>query len=278
MIFLNIKRILKKYRIVPVKRLGQNFLVDKTVLKKIIEFSEISKKDVILEVGAGIGNLTLELAKKSKKVITIEKDKRMVEILKESLKNYKNVEIIQGDILHKIRVLESKLCKGYKVVANIPYYLTSILIRKLLEMKCKPNLMVLMVQKEVGERICAKPPNMSLLSVSVQFYATPEIVSFVPRESFWPPPRVDSAIIKITPRKFDPKISPQFVDQFFKIVKIGFSHRRKQLVNNFSKALEVDKIKVQKWFLRNKINPKKRAQELSVDEWIKLSKNFPFKI
>jgi 16S rRNA (adenine1518-N6/adenine1519-N6)-dimethyltransferase len=263
----SLKEILRKYETLPIKRLGQNFLIDKNILRKIIEAAELSKRDVVLEVGPGIGNLTIELAKKVKKVVAVEKDERMVEILKERLKEEKieNVEIVNEDIL---KFLPSfKLRRSYKVVANIPYYLTSRLIRNLLEAKRRPRLIVLMIQKEVAQRICAKPPKMNLLAVSVQFYAKPKIVSYVSKNSFWPRPKVDSAIIKIEPRetKFNANL-------FFKIVRAGFSHPRKQLINNLSRKLGRKKEEIKKLLSQLGISPKKRAEELSIEDWMKLTK------
>ena len=283
-----IKNWLKKYNIRPSRRLGQNFLIDEKVLRKIIEAAELSKDDIVLEVGPGIGNLTAELAKRVKKVIAIEKDKKMVEILRETLKNFTNIEIIEGDIL-KIN-LKPYTSKPYKVVANIPYYLTSPLIRKFLETENQPKEMVLMVQKEVAQRICARPPKMSLLAVSVQFYAKPEIISLVSKKSFWPSPKVDSAIIKIS--AFNQPRKSAFNQRFFKIVRAGFSQPRKQLINNLSKNLKVDelklistrrslalarvidKIKVRDWLLKNKIQPTQRAETLNLEDWINLTKSF----
>jgi 16S rRNA (adenine1518-N6/adenine1519-N6)-dimethyltransferase len=271
----SLKEILKKYRIFPSKRLGQNFLIDKRILGKIIEIAELSKNDIVLEVGPGIGNLTKELAKRVKKVIAIEKDKRMVEILKKEV-NFPNVQIVYGDIL-KIDLKSYKLKAGsYKIVANIPYYLTSRLIRKFLELENKPKLIVLMVQKEVAQRICAKPPKMNLLAVSVQFYAKPEIVSFVSKNSFWPRPKVDSAIIKIKPL-IDAGRRLINADLFFKIVKAGFSQPRKQLINNLSKNLGIDKMKIREWLFKNNIKPKQRAENLTIKNWLKLTNSFNFK-
>jgi 16S rRNA (adenine1518-N6/adenine1519-N6)-dimethyltransferase len=265
------KEILKKYRIFPLKRLGQSFLIDKKVLKKIIEAAELSKNDTVLEVGPGIGNLTIELAKGAKKVIAVEKDKRMVEILRENLKDFRNVEIVEGDIRETIFAIVKKMAKDYKVVANIPYYLTSHLIRNFLELKKKPKLIVLMVQKEVAQRICAKPPKMNLLAISVQFYAKPQIVSFVSKNCFWPKPKVDSAVVRIEPKKKMPLTN---FELFFKIVKGGFLHKRKQLINNLAEGLDLGKPKVREWLLKNKIEPTKRAEELKVEDWLKLTKGY----
>jgi 16S rRNA (adenine1518-N6/adenine1519-N6)-dimethyltransferase len=267
------KEILKKYRIFPSKKLGQSFLIDKKVLKKIVEAAELSKNDTVLEIGPGIGNLTIELAKRVKKVIAVEKDKRMIEILKEGLKEERidNVKIINEDILKFLPSFKSKT--PYKVVANIPYYLTSRLIRNLLEAKRGPKLIVLMVQKEVAQRICAKPPKMNLLAVSVQFFAKPEIVSFVLKKSFWPRPKVDSAIIKIKPL-IDGDRELINAELFFKVVKAGFLHPRKQIINNLSEGLKIEKEKIKNWLLENGIQPEQRAETLSIEDWIKLGKTY----
>jgi 16S rRNA (adenine1518-N6/adenine1519-N6)-dimethyltransferase len=161
----------------------------------------------------------------------------------------------------------------FKIVGNLPFYLTAPLIRKFLENKNKPELMVLLTQKEVAQRICAKPPKMNLLAVSVQFYAKPKIIAFVPRKSFWPRPKVDSAIIKIVPCNNNYTLDELFVRKFFTIVKAGFSHPRKQLVNNFSKILKLSKEKLGCWLLENDIKPTQRAETLSLEDWKKLAKS-----
>ena len=269
-----IKNLLKRYNTYPSKRLGQNFLIKKSVLKKIIEAANLSSKDIVLEIGPGIGTLTQELAKRVKKVIAIEKDKKMIEILKETLKDFKNVKIIQGDILKfelKAQILEPKV---YKIVANLPYYLTSPVIRKFLETsEIQPQKMVLMVQKEVAERICSEPPRMNLLAVSVQFYGKPEIVSLISKKSFYPQPKIDSAILKITPLINDEKKLIN-TDLFFKIVRAGFSQPRKQLVNNLADMLKLSKEKIKIWLLKNKIKPTQRAETLSIEDWIRLAEDF----
>lgn len=258
---MSIKNQLKEYNLKPNKRLGQSFLINKKVLQKIIKTANISKNETVLEIGPGLGVLTKELAQKAKKVIAIEKDKQMADALKEILKDYKNVEIIIGDAL-------SILKTSPKVVANIPYYLTSPLIRLLLESDNPPEQMILLVQKEVAQRICAKPPKMNLLAISVQFYAKPKIISYVSKSSFWPEPKVDSAIIKIANIK-----KPENIDikKFFKLVKAGFSHPRKQLVNNLSKELNIEKEKIKKALAECNLNIQARAQNLSVEDWQGLS-------
>ena len=281
-----------EHKIRPNKLLGQNFLTDKSVLKKIIETADLSPTDTVLEIGPGTGILTKELAQKAKRVIAVEKDPKMVEILREESKGFGNIEIIQGDILKKIKNNELEI-KGYKVVANIPYYLTTNLIRNLLENKNPPKEMVLMLQKEVAERICANPPDMNLLAVAVQFYATAKIIKYVSKKSFWPVPKVDSAIIKITPliyadsRPIRADRKRIDTDKFFRIVKAGFSQPRKQLLNNLSrlnflsknysgqaKSLKNNKEIIKKWLSRNKINPSQRAETLGIKDWLNLCNNF----
>ncbi|MBU4481221.1 ribosomal RNA small subunit methyltransferase A [Patescibacteria group bacterium] len=277
-----IGKIIKKYKIRPSKGLGQNFLVDKRVLQKIVATAELKPDDIVLEIGPGIGNLTQELAKRVKKVIAIEKDIKMVEILKNVLdeQGIQNVEIINGDIL-KIQNSKFKIQNSYKVVANLPYYITSPVIRLFLEkVEVKPQQMVLMVQKEVAQRIVAQPPDMNLLAVSVQFYAKPEIISYVSKRAFWPSPKVDSAIIKIIPRQFGKKATivgnlPR--ELFFKVVRAGFSHPRKQLLNNLASGLKLDKEKMKEWLLKNNIQPSQRAETLSVEDWLNLAKCFKMK-
>ena len=271
-----IKNLLQRYQIRPSKRLGQNFLIDEGVIKRVIEAAQLSQNDIVLEIGPGIGNLTMELAKRVKKVIAIEKDLKMIEILKETLKEFENVEIIQGDIL-KIG-LKSKILnlKSYKVVANLPFYITAPVIRKFLEaVDAKPQQMVLVVQKEVAQRICAKAPDMSILAVSAQFYAEPEIISYISKKSFWPSPKVDSAILKIS--ALNQRRKSAFNQRFFKIVKAGFSQPRKQVLNNFSEMLKLNKGNVKSWLLRNDINPTQRAETLSIEDWINLTKSFKIK-
>jgi len=283
-----IKNLLKEKKIWLQKGLGQNFLISKRVLEKIIKASQLKKTDIVLEIGPGIGTLTKELAKRVKKVITVEKDSRLIEILKEIFKDFQNVEILNEDIL---KIENEKSCllarqvkiENYKVVANLPYYITAPVIQKFLETESPPKLMVLMVQKEVGQRICAQPPKMSKLAVFSQFYGRPEIISYVSKKSFWPQSKVDSAILKIVPRKFFSQefqtgqteyFSLQFRKQFAEIIKAGFSQPRKQLINNLSQKLNLSRKKVESWLSKNKIESQQRAETLRVTDWINLTKTF----
>jgi len=257
----NLKKLLKEHNIEPNKRLGQNFLIDNNIVEKLIKNADISKDDTILEIGSGLGTLTKEIAKQAKKVITIEKDKKLIEILKEVLKDYENIEIINEDILkYKLDL------KNYKIIANIPYYLTSHLIRMFLESNNPPKEIILLMQKEVAQRICVKPPRMNLLSISVNFYANPKIISYISKNCFWPLPKVDSAIIKINDIK-----KPEGIDEkkFFQIVKASFSSPRKQLANNLQ-SINIPREQTKRALAKCGLNPQARAQELSVDDWILL--------
>jgi len=274
------KNLFKKYHLKPNKRLGQNFLISQKVLRRIIQTAELSKKDIVLEIGPGLGALTQELAQRAKKVIAVEKDKRMVEILKNTLKDRQNIEIIHGDILDIIRdspsdtVLDSRTVSeglSLKIVANIPYYLTSPLIRLFLELKTPPQEMILLIQKEVAQRICAKPPKMSLLAVAVQFYSQPKIISYVSKKSFWPQPKVDSAIIKIGQIKKPKNINQE---KFFRIVKAGFASPRKQLANNLSQKLNLAQREIKKALTQCHLDIQVRAENLSVEDWLELFHHF----
>jgi len=266
----DIKNTLKEYEIRPSKRLGQNFLIREDVADKVLKAGEISSSDTILEIGPGLGSLTFKLAASAKKVIAIEKDKRMADILKKSINN-PNAEIIRGDIL-KFDINDLGL-RGYKIISNLPYCISSPVIRKFLEEKKKPELMVLMLQKEVAQRIKAKPPFMNILAVSVQIYAQVEIKEYVSKKSFWPEPKVDSAIVKIIIKDNYLK-EIKDIDMFFKIVKAGFSHPRKQILNNFSKVLKLEKKDTEEWLEKNNIDSKRRAQTLKIEEWLALYKTF----
>ena len=258
-----------RYKIKPIKRLGQNLLIDKQVIKKVIRTANLQPKDIVLEIGPGTGVLTQEIAKTAKKVIAVEKDPSMCQILKQALGDFKNVEIVNKDILD----FQFPISKQYKTVANLPFYITAPVIRKFLESKNPPKEMILIIQKEVAQRICARPPKMNLLAVSVQFYSKPKIISYISKKSFYPMPKVDSAIIKITPCVNCAKPSlAQNKDKFFRIVKAGFSHPRKQLANNIANGLKLNKQKINDLLLKNNIKPSQRAETLSINNWIQLTK------
>lgn len=273
----SLKNFLKKYDISPSKRLGQNFLIDKSILKKFLTGLGPLLNSTVLEIGPGLGIITKALAKGAKKVIAVEKDERLCQILRENLKNFKNLKIIQGDILKIEPKTYNLKPKNYKVVGNLPFYLTAPVIRKFLESPRPPKEMILIIQKEVAQRICAKPPKMNLLAVSVQFYAQPKIIDYISKKSFWPQPKVDAAIIKLKAKDLKLKTArngPGILSEFFWLVRAGFSQPRKKLVNNLAKKLGVEKRLVLKWLKNAKIKENSRAENLNLRNWILLAKNY----
>ena len=243
------------------KSLGQNFIVNEGIIKKILDASEVGKDDIVLEIGPGTGLLTQALITRAKKLIAIEKDSSLVPILRDKFKNY-NVEIIEADILEFVPELPAD---SYKVVGNIPYYLTSHLLRVILEQWPKPQNIVLTIQKEVAQRIMVKPPNMNLLALSVQYYTEPKIIARVSRGSFRPMPKVDSAVIKLTPRD---GVSTNL--KLFNLIRAGFSQKRKLLLSNVSDHLSTNKETLRKTFQELNIPETSRAENLSLVQWQEL--------
>ncbi len=279
-----VKALLQQFGLKAKKGLGQHFLVDEDILECILSAAELSRKDIVVEVGPGLGILTKRLAEVAGKVIAVELDFKLVRMLRESLASFSNVKIIHADIL-KIAPQQllgdyltiPELAQGYKVVANLPYYITSPILRHFLEAWAKPSLMVVMVQKEVGEAIAANPGKMSLLSVSTQFYSKPTIIAFVPAGSFYPPPKVDSLILRLDVYS-KPPIEVCDVDRFFDIVSCGFRSPRKQLRNSLAQALGMPPSQVALLLGRAGIEAKRRAETLNLGEWKELGEVFaPFR-
>lgn len=273
-----VKEILAKYGFEFSKSLGQNFLIDGNIVRKIVEKANIGPEDYVLEIGPGIGTLTEELALKAKKVVAIELDKDLLPILDETLSQYENVEIIHGDVL-KVdlkKIIEEKLDnKRVKLVANLPYYVTTPIITKLLESDLNLDSIIVMVQKEVAERIGAKAGGKEYgsLSVFVSFFSQAEIIINVPKTVFMPQPKVDSAVIKLDIKKELPDIDR---DKFFKVVKAAFSKRRKTLLNALSSyGFNIDKETIKETLEKLNIKPEVRAENLSVEDFIKISKSLP---
>ncbi len=303
------KELCRLYNIKPARQRGQNFLITEEIYNKIVAVADLTKKDTVLEVGPGLGFLTVELARRAKQVVAVEVDKKLAAVLQTALlaRQIENVQVINNDILkldsnslisYFIRdseAVKNKKIKGFKtkplsakavknakgslgelgmtaissckIVANLPYNITSHFLRKFLTAEMKPSLSVLMLQKEVGERICAQPPQMSLLAISVQFYAQPRIVEYVGRDNFWPEPEVDSVIVKIKTKNILPEINEK---KFFQLVKFGFSSRRKMLKNNLAAGYRVKPSKAEKWLKLANLDLNIRAQDLSLKDWLKL--------
>lgn len=273
-----IKEIISRYGFKFSKSLGQNFLIDGNILRKIGESGNITKDDYVLEIGPGIGTLTEELALRAKKVIAVELDNTLIPILEETLGKYKNVEIIHGDILEVDlnTIINEKLNGGpIKVVANLPYYVTTPIIGKLIEEDLNIDSIIVMVQKEVAERMAATPGGKEYgsLSVFINFYCIPEIIVKVPKTVFMPQPKIDSAVIKLNMRKNLPNIDRE---KFSKVVKAGFSKRRKTIINSLSTyGFNIDKETIKETLESLEIDPSIRAENLSVEDFIKISKTLP---
>lgn len=272
-----LKEVLAKHNFKFSKSLGQNFLIDGNIVRKIVESAGITKDDYVLEVGPGMGTLTEELALNAKKVIAVELDNKLEPVLKDTLGKYDNVEIIFGDILKfdLENIIKEKMDdKKIKIVANLPYYITTPIIAKFLEEGYNIDSINVMVQKEVAERISASPNNKSYgsLTVFAQFYSNPEIVLNIPKSVFIPQPKVDSAVIRL---KIMDKYRNVDREKLFKIVKAAFSKRRKTILNTLSSGLDLEKDQVRNLLETTNIDLNKRAENLSIEDYIKLCKNFP---
>lgn len=269
---MNPKQVLADYGIVPKKSLGQNFLHDPNLLEKIVATAELMPEDTVIEIGPGTGNLTVALAEAARHVVAVEVDERLEPILRERLAGYSNVYLVFNDVL-KTDLLQIVGGKDFVVVANLPYYITSAILRHLLERHRRPRRLVLTVQLEVAERIVAKPDDMSLLSVSVQFYGQPHIVTRINPAVFWPRPDVESAIVRIDTYSAPPLNVPS-ADIFFQVVRAGFSMKRKQLKNALSGGLQIASSAAGDLLERAGINPTRRAETLTLDEWAALARAY----
>ena len=270
--FENIPQILQRYGLRPSKGLGQNFIVDRAALEQVVSAAEINAGDEVLEVGAGLGNLTRLLAQTAKRVVAVELDEKLLKVLGDLLGSYQNVDIIHADIL-EVDLGELFNKPGYLVVANIPYYITSALLRHLLEARQKPSRLVLTVQKEVAERICAKPGKYSLLALSVQVYGEPRVAARIPAEAFYPVPKVDSAVVRVDIYA-QPLIPTEKIDAFFRLAKAGFSQKRKTLRNALAGGMGWGKEKAGEILQAAGIDPQRRAQTLSIEEWGRLVEKY----
>jgi 16S rRNA (adenine1518-N6/adenine1519-N6)-dimethyltransferase len=263
-----LRNLLYKHNMRPNKAFGQNFLVDRSVLRKIVEAAEIHSDDQILEVGAGTGVLTRELAQRAQRVVAVELERDMLTLLAQTTRQYSHVELIARNLLY-LDPTEVFGEASYKLVANLPYYITAPTFRHFLESGNPPRLIVVMVQQEVAQRIVATPGNLSLLAVSIQFYGRPEIVARVPSGAFYPAPKVDSAILRIRVNEQAP-LTAQERDHFFRIVQAGFSERRKQLHNALTHGLHRKNEAIRNWLAAANIDSSRRAETLSIDEWLRL--------
>lgn len=268
----SVPALLREHGLQPRKRLGQNFLLDPAALSRIVEAADLAAGDAVVEVGAGVGNLTRLLAAEAGSVVAVELDDRLVEILREQVAGLTNVQVLHGDVLriHDFGFAD----RAYKVVGNLPYYITSAVLRHFLEDRPRPARLVVTVQREVAERIVAQPGDMSLLAVSVQYYGRPRIAARVPAGSFYPSPQVDSAVVRI-----DVEAEPQVnLDEdvseaaFFRVVRAGFSQKRKTLRNSLSGGLGLDPGLVEYRLLEAGVDPRRRAETLTLPEWAAIAR------
>jgi 16S rRNA (adenine1518-N6/adenine1519-N6)-dimethyltransferase len=262
------KQLLDRYGLAPKQSLGQNFLFDDGLLARIVAAAEVEPGDEVLEVGPGLGALTRQLALTGGRVVAVELDGRLIPVLEDELGSFTNVELIQGDVL---QLAPAKWYAGpYKVVANVPYYITGAILRHLLENRPRPSRLVLTVQKEVAERLAARPPDMSLLAVSVQYYGTVRQVATVKAGAFWPRPEVDSVVIRIdvNPLRQDSDRSSE--KAFFTVVRAGFSEKRKQLKNNLRRLGLGDDV-IAATLAVSAIDGRRRAETLAIEEWERLA-------
>ncbi len=265
---LNAAAVLKRYNLRADKSLGQNFLQDHFALEKIAQSAEIQADDCVLEIGPGLGSLTRYLAVSAREVTAVELDPDLLAPLKAVLTPHPNVRIVQGDIL-ELKISDLVEQSGYIVAANIPYNITSAIIRHLLESDPKPRRIVLTIQKEVAERICAAPGDLSLLALSVQVYGKPRIEAKIPAGAFHPVPNVDSAILRIDIYD-EPLIAHDMLPLFFKLTKAGFSQKRKMLRNSLASGLQIKPPNAESLLTQAGIDPMRRAETLTIEEWKRL--------
>jgi len=258
-------KLLRSHGIRPRHRLGQNFLEDEAALAEIAAAARIRPDDTVLEIGCGFGSLTRHLARSAATVIAVEVDPKLAALAAETLSSLGNVRLICGDIL-ALSPAEIGLAPAYIAAANIPYYVTSPIMRHLLESDPKPRRIVLTVQEEVADRVCAHPPHMGLLSLSVQVYGTAEIVARIPAQAFFPAPKVNSAVVRIEAYE-SPLIPPGLLPVFFKLAKASFLHRRKTLRNSLAAGLNLTPAEAAAMLTAADIDPQRRAQTLDLAEW-----------
>ncbi len=274
-----LKSLLKSKNLWAKKGLGQNFLVDEKALESIVSSADLQKTDHVIEVGPGTGYLTEKLLQKAGHVTSVELDKQMCEILKERFGEDEKFTLVNEDILDSDVISEARRrgsasapsgVHTYKVVANIPYYITSPLLKKFLQSKTPPTLMVFLVQKEVAQKVTGKTGK-SLITIETQLFGKPEIVDIVPASSFYPAPKVDSAILKIEvyPK---PLVPADKLKDFLRVVKFGFSQKRKKLSNTLAAGLHVSNSQMSEILKKADIDPNFRAEHLEIGDWERLAK------
>ncbi|MGI6175143.1 MAG: 16S rRNA (adenine(1518)-N(6)/adenine(1519)-N(6))-dimethyltransferase RsmA [Christensenellales bacterium] len=266
----DLTELFKKYSIAPLKQLGQNFLVDENILQKIADCAEVGSEDDCLEIGPGAGTLTQVLCERAHKVIAVELDKGLTRVLRETLAAYSNIQIVHGDILKvDIEQLTGGFKDGFKVVANLPYYITSAVVMRLIGIE-RLKTMTLLVQKEVAQRMCAQPgkKEYGILSVATRYYSEPRMMMHVPPGCFYPKPSVESTVIRLDVREDLP--AEEQTNAFFRLVKISFAQRRKTILNNLTAGYGRER--AQSALHAAGLEQNLRAEQLSIQQFIELQK------
>lgn len=265
-----LKRLLARHGISLNKGLGQHLLISRKALDSVVGAADLTPDDRVLEVGAGPGVLTRELAQLARRVVAVELDRAILPVLRETTADLPNVEIIPLNLL-EVQPEQVFGAEPYKLVANLPYYITSLILRHLLESANAPRVLVVMVQREVAERLVAGPGEMSLLALSVQIYGTPRIITYVPATAFFPPPQVDSAVVRVDLHPA-PLLDAATTEQFFALIHAGFAEKRKQIHNSLARHLDTSRETISRWLAECEIDPMRRAQTLSLEEWLRLAR------
>lgn len=270
---MSIKTTLDARGLRPRKKWGQHFLTDARILAGIADAADVTRDDTILEIGPGLGHLTRVLAQRAARVVAVEVDADLVTQLRADFAGATNVAIVRGDVLDAAPIewivqgigADAMSAPMFKIVANLPYYITSAILRHVLQAPFKPRVIVVMVQRQVAQRIVAQPPQTNLLAVSVQFFAQPRIVRTIPAGAFYPRPKVDSAIVRLEVFEQTPFAIES--DRFFEIARAGFGERRKQLRNALAHGLGRDASSIEDTLTRARIDPTRRAETLTLNEW-----------
>jgi len=266
---LDAPNVLKKYGISPKKNLGQNFVVNQRVLDAVISAADLTGHEEVIEIGAGLGTLTIELAQQAGRVLAVEIDKRLIPVLQDNLHDFENVTLLHADFL-QVDPGELVSRSGYSVVANIPYNITSALIRHLMDSSVPPARVVLTMQREVAQRIIGSPGDMSLLALGVQIFGDATITASIPASYFYPIPEVDSAVLRIDIYE-EPVVPRRVIPVIFSLARAGFGQKRKKLRNSLASGMGLSPVEVENLLVRADIQPKSRAQELSIQDWEKIA-------
>lgn len=260
---------LRQYGVRPQKALGQSFMTNRQAVQRVLEAASLTGSETVLEIGPGLGALTWQLSQLANRVIAIEFDRQLLPPLQALLSGLPNVELHQDDIL-TVPWERLGLAGPYCVVANIPYSITSAVLRRLLESQMPAEWLVLTLQREVAERVVAEPGMMSLLALSVQLYGTPRLAARIPPDAFYPRPKVESTVLRVDVHR-PPRVEPSLVEPVFRLARAGFGQRRKQLRNALAAGLGIAPAQAAEWLQATGVRPERRAQALSVEDWLQLA-------